>query len=288
LYIRLLLQKNDAIKRRLSHRLSDFSSSADTLLYRRLQIGDGCFCPIDSIADSAPTKRECRESFEADLAISPLTQSISLITWEEVKTNDTESDSVRDECDTNGECLEAGRGTLCVMKRCLHEGNPRFTLTWEGDDDVDIVVEAPNGANISYKFPFDAISRGSFDTQFSQVGFAQHVESIVFPMSGGLRGTYNVHIDPFQVANSFDTWTLEVFTVDSGSEPAHVLHGIGTQHDILFDFIGPNVCSIFIGNTECCSDTDCFNLKFLDSSCRNRQCVTNGNLSFTLSWEGSK
>ena len=253
-----------------------------------MQVDDGCFCPVDSIADSAPTKREFLESFKADLAISPLTQGISLMTWEEVKSNDTVSDSVRDECEMDDDCIEAGRGTLCVMKRCLHEGNPRFTLTWEGDDDIDIVVETPNGSNISYKFPFDAVSRGSFDTQFSQVGFAPHVESIVFPMSGGPRGTYKVQIIPFEVTNTSDTWTLEVFTVDSDSEPAHVVQGIGAQQDTLFDFIGPDVCSIFIGNTECCTDTDCLNLKFVDSTCRNRQCVTNGSLSFTLSWEGSK
>jgi hypothetical protein len=263
--------------------------SSKSILYRGLQVGDDCFCPIDSVADSAPTKREFLESFKTDLAMSPLTQSILLITWEEVKSNDTVSDTtVRDECDSDDDCLKKGKGTLCVMKRCLHEGNPRFTLTWEGDDDIDISVVTPNGANISYKFSFDEESLGSFDTQYSQVGFAPHVESIVFPMSGGPRGTYRVQIDPFIVTNSSDQWTLEAFTLDSASEPAYVVQGIGSQHDILFDFIGANVCSIFNGNTECCTDTDCLNLKLVDSICRNRQCVTNGSLSFTLTWEGSK
>jgi hypothetical protein len=102
-------------------------------------------------------------------------------------------------------------------------------------------------------------------------------------MPGGPRGTYNIYVNPFEEVKSSDAWTLEVFTVDSGSEPAHVVQSVGPEKEILFDFIGPNICSI--STDECCTDSDCANA---DSFCTGRQCAINGGLTFTLDWVGSK
>jgi hypothetical protein len=251
-------------------------------LPRRLQQSGDCFCPVEPIANTPPTEREFLETFQADLLQTNLTENITLVAIDEEYSNNT-SDVQRDECDSDAECLVNGRGDICVNDACLHEGNPRFTLTWEGDDDIDLIVVTPAGVNITYKATRDPFSRGYFDTQFSQVGFAPHVESITFPMTGGPGGTYKVYVNPYEEIDSSDTWTLEVFTTDGGSEPAHVEEGIGPQQEILFDFIGLDDCSN--STDECCTDTDCTDS---DSFCTNRQCTTKGGLTFTLSWVGSK
>jgi hypothetical protein len=253
-----------------------------------LQVSNNCFCPLEPKGYSPPPERDFLEAFQDNLLDSSLTENIMVTDIYQVDSSNITFDDPRDVCDSKTECIDDGRGDICVNNVCLHEGNPRFTLTWEGDDDIDLTVQTPAGVNISYEDPKDVFSRGYFDTQFSQVGFASHVESITFPNAtgsgrlGGPRGTYKVYVNPYAELDSSDIWTLEVFTKDGGSEPAHVVQGIGPQQEILFDFIGSDACS---STDECCTDIDCTDP---DSFCTNRQCTINGGLTFTLSWVGSK
>jgi hypothetical protein len=197
----------------------------------------------------------------------------------------------RQECTANLDCLDSGKGDLCVNFSCIHDGNPRVTLTWEGDDDLDLAVYTPDGVRVYYNNDFDEDSGGSFDTLFSQDWFAPHVESIYFPLNGAPPGTYTIEVFSWEERGSPDAWKVEVFTADGGSVPVIVTTGTGNRGDILFDFgefgVYPidDVCSTSNIRTECCSDGDCSGS---NQRCANRQCVTTGARSFTLSWSGSK
>ena len=53
-----------------------------------------------------------------------------------------------------------------------------MTLTWEGDDDLDLAVDVLDGersVRIDYYNAFDEDSGGSFDTLFSQDVYAPHL-----------------------------------------------------------------------------------------------------------------
>jgi hypothetical protein len=212
---------------------------------------------------------------------------------EEVTANTDVLES-RVECAVAQDCINSGKGTLCVNNACLHEGNPRITLTWVGDDDLDLIVYTPSDVMIAFDADFDPETGGSFDTLFSQEAFAPHVESIFFPMSGGPSGNYTIEVDSYDQVGSPDTWTIEVFTAAGKSVPVFVKKSTGSKDEIIFyfgdDLMDPNsdVCSIADAQTECCVDADCKpNGKFA-RRCANRQCITEGVRTFTLSWTGSK
>jgi hypothetical protein len=45
--------------------------------------------------------------------------------------------------------INCNSNQVCTSGRCLVDGTPRFTLTWTGDDDLDLSVAAPRGKRIS-------------------------------------------------------------------------------------------------------------------------------------------
>ena len=49
------------------------------------------------------------------------------------------------ECILDDHCPENG---ICFKSRCLVDGTPRFTLAWEGDDDLDLYVTPPSGKRV--------------------------------------------------------------------------------------------------------------------------------------------
>jgi hypothetical protein len=262
--------------------------------YRRLQTGDQCFCATANIAESAPSEREFAESYDADC--SGLTNefgnqyNVSMVI-EKLSGSEVAQNS-RGECVVAEDCMKSKKGTLCVNNACLHEGSPRITLTWVGDDDLDLSVYTPGDVKIAYDADFDPETGGSFDTRFSQDVFAPHVESIFFPRSGGPSGIYRIAVDSYEERGSPDSWTIEVFTAAGESVPVFVETHTGSQSDIVFSFgdfpTPPNVCSIEDAQTECCSTEDCISTGAFAKRCVNRQCITEGARTFTLSWTGSK
>jgi hypothetical protein len=212
---------------------------------------------------------------------------------EQVSTNTADSES-RVECTVAQDCIKSDKGTLCVNNACLHEGNPRITLTWVGDDDLDLTVYTPDDVRIAYDADFDPETGGSFDTLYSQDEFAPHVESIFFPISGGPSGNYTIEVDSYEEVGSPDDWTIEVFTAAGASVPVFVQKGTGSKDEIIFyfgdDLLAPNsdVCSIEDAQTECCVNEDCVSKGKYAKRCVNRQCITEGGRTFTLSWTGSK
>jgi hypothetical protein len=272
--------------------------------YRRMQSGDQCYCAAVNIANAAPTGREFAERYSEDVASLISTgeegsqYAVSLLV-EETDDGTAIVETKRKECTDAADCIADQRGTLCVNNECLNEGNPRITLTWEGDDDLDLYVFTPGGAVISYVDEFDPKTGGSFDTLYSQDSFDPHVESVYFPRSGAPAGTYRIEVETFvERGGSPDNWTIEVFTAAGGAVPDFVKQSTGNRYDILFrlgrlgnaaeDITTPDVCSTGNTYTECCVNQDCVSNGSSGKKCANRLCILDGGLAFNLSWWGSK
>lgn len=190
--------------------------------------------------------------------------------------------------------------TLCVNSRCLNEGRPRITLTWVGDDDLDLRVTTPFSTNVNYIDDFDPESQGSFDTGFTQTTNGSHVESIFFPYSGRAPGgIYTIEVISFQQrGEAADLWTLEVF--DRGLATPVLTERdtggrVGPEAVIYFRSDrrsnGTSICSTENPNVECCEDNQCIAAESREDGvrrCENRQCISIGSPSFTLSSYGSK
>jgi hypothetical protein len=108
---------------------------------------------------------------------------------EEVAANTDVLES-RVECAVAQDCINSGKGTLCVNNACLHEGNPRITLTWVGDDDLDLIVYTPSDVMIAYDADFDPETGGSFDTLFLKKS-SRHTLRVYFPHIG--RPLWKLH-----------------------------------------------------------------------------------------------
>ena len=263
--------------------------------HRRMESGDQCYCAAANIANSAPTVREFSERYSVDVAgMTSTLGSQYNISFLQEENGTAQAESSRKECTVAEDCIAGRKGTLCVNNECLNEGNPRITLTWVGDDDLDLSIFTPDGARISYLNDFDGKTGGSFDTLFSQDGFAPHVESVYFPRSKTPVGIYRIQVDTFEERGSADDWTIEVFTAAGGAVPVFAQQNTGNRDDILFNFGDvvespiSDVCSTDNAQTECCANQDCVSNGSLGQRCVNRQCITDGGPAFTLSWTGSK
>lgn len=260
--------------------------------YRRINSEDQCFCAVANVANSAPTEREFLVDYNGELSsLTPQLGAEYVVTTVNEEGTGGDDYSSRQECTANADCVNADKGELCVNFSCIHAGNPRVTLTWTGDDDLDLAVYTPDGVRIYYNNDFDEDTGGSFDTFFSQETSAPHVESIYFPMKGAPPGTYNIEVYSWEERGSADAWKVEVFTAASSTVPVFVTTGTGNRDDILFDFgeagvsVKDDICSTSNIRTECCFDTDCDGS---NQRCANRQCVTTAARTFTLTWSGSK
>jgi hypothetical protein len=123
------------------------------------------------------------------------------------------------QCCDNADC--EGEYT-CVSNTCIIRGNPRFTLTWFGDDDLDLHVITPGGAEIYYSNPSDSLSGGFLDNDDIPSSDlpgqeALWVENIGFPLDGSAPSrTYQYFVQNYdQIGGSPDSWTMEVY-LDGG------------------------------------------------------------------------
>jgi hypothetical protein len=263
---------------------------------RRLQLGNQCFYGAQSVADSAPTEREFLDALNEVLSGSPVELSgkkmSALLISEEVNNPEPSIDN-RQECTNNKDCLLKFKGDFCINNQCIRNGNPRITLTWYGDDDLDLSVTTPDGERVGYENLFDQSTGGSFDTLYSQFNLAYHVESISFPMSGAPSGEYRIEVDAYEVREDPDIWTLEVYTSVDGVPPFPPEVGQGSRDDIILKFgdklsAASFICSMKNLGTECCKDKDCQNSGSNDKICRNRKCIIDILRTFTLTWIGGE
>ena len=212
-----LAQQDDAARRRLT--IDDaMPSLTPHRKGRRLQQGSQCFCAAVNRIDGAPTAREFGERYNSDvrgLAIQDMLGGSNYVVTSlgEDKSNNVATQPPRGtQCNINADCIAANQGANCVNNQCLHDGNPRITLTWEGDDDLDLIVMTPDGTTIWYQNDFDSVSRGTFDTGYVQDVSGQHVESVYFPQ--GPVGEYRIIVSSFEKRGDADKWTIEVFEGD--------------------------------------------------------------------------
>jgi hypothetical protein len=204
-----------------------------------------------------------------------------------------------DECCSESGCLLDGE--ICVNRNCIAEGSPRFTLYWEGDDDIDLFVTTPGGEELSFVNFFDPLSGGRVGEETDQFGSGFHVENVFFPKDGSTLGTFNFLVRPISTFQGADKWTVDVvangevvmsesgygessqFSYRKTSTPSSPTNGPAptlSPNQRPSDG-GDHSCSIFFD--ECCSDSDC--QTGLDL-CVQKTCIRDGNPRFTLTWNG--
>jgi hypothetical protein len=204
-----------------------------------------------------------------------------------------------DDCCSESGCLLDGE--ICVNRNCIAEGSPRFTLYWEGDDDIDLFVTTPGGEELSFVNFFDPLSGGRVGEETDQFGSGFHVENVFFPKDGSTLGTFNFLVRPISTFQGADKWTVDVvangevvmsesgygessqFSYRKTSTPSSPTNGPAptlSPNQRPSDG-GDHSCSIFFD--ECCSDSDC--QTGLDL-CVQKTCIRDGNPRFTLTWNG--
>lgn len=208
--------------------------------YRRLETDDQCFCAASNFNLGAPTEREFTEHYDTDIQTlvdrGILASQYPILAFKEEEDDPTEDPvPVQEECSIDADCASNLALTrLCINHHCVNEGDPRITLTWEGDDDLDLSVVTPQGVRVGYDNDFDQLSGGSFDTGFVQDVEGSHVENIFFPVSGiAPVGDYTIEVDPYEEREGSDTWLLQVFEIGQ-SDPVLIETGTGYRSDIIY------------------------------------------------------
>jgi uncharacterized protein YfaP (DUF2135 family) len=94
---------------------------------------------------------------------------------------------------------------------CVRRGNPRFSLYWEGDADLDLHVLTPNGYEIYYSRPTSG-DGGRLDVDRIPQAWGQWMENVFWPPDGSApRGTYRYWVFNFRgEASSFTLRTYQV------------------------------------------------------------------------------
>ena len=117
--------------------------------------------------------------------------------------------------DPNIECCNVGDCAtvqFCETTSCVDLGSPRFTLSWFGDDDLDLHVKAPGGIEIFHGQPNDPLTGGVLDqdTIPNPGDVRRWVESVSFP--NGPAGSYTFFVNNFAQSGLVDSrWQIEVF-----------------------------------------------------------------------------
>jgi len=135
------------------------------------------------------------------------------------------------ECCSSSECFP---NEACASQTCVDEGNPRFTLSWKGIDDLDLLVVTPLGGVVSLSNMEDEESGGKFGEDFDQFQYGLHVENIYFPLSGSPIGEYSFYVRSFLSFELDDDWTVGVYV--DGRE-RYSVSGTGNSPKHTFSFI---------------------------------------------------
>ncbi|KAI2494944.1 hypothetical protein MHU86_19589 [Fragilaria crotonensis] len=119
------------------------------------------------------------------------------------------------ECCRDSDCDSTKR---CISYFCVKKGNPSFSLQWFGDDDLDLHVVTPGGAEISYSNKADSLSGGELDHDDRPIIDApanpiqNWVENVNFPLDGTSPvGTYTFFVLNYDQVNTADPWELKSY-----------------------------------------------------------------------------
>lgn len=174
------------------------------------------------------------------------------------------------ECCTDSDC---NNGESCANKNCVQDGSLRFTLTWVGQNDIDLRVQPPEGDLIYFQNPFDPVSGGTLESDVDPSGFGYYAENIYFLDATVPQGMYT-----YGVSGASHAWELFVYR---DGELAQMHSGVGLSSDFGFEF-----GSCDLESQICCDTSDCIRPEVGDV-CANRNCIREGLIRFTLSWNGT-
>jgi len=123
------------------------------------------------------------------------------------------------ECVTDDDCPN---DSICNEGTCVRKGNPRFTLTWFGDDDLDIHAIPPGGEEIYYDNKVDPVTGGNLDEDRIPDRLGWWTENINVPT--GPDGTYTVWVDQYDQVGGPDPFQL-LFAEDANEEePGEIIY----------------------------------------------------------------
>lgn len=101
----------------------------------------------------------------------------------------------------------------CTSNRCIHTGHPRITLTWYGNDDLDLHVITPAGTTINFLNRQDAASGGTADIDGLPGGrTGRWVENVWFDDTlVDTSGTYTYFVVSYNARDQPDNFDLAVW-----------------------------------------------------------------------------
>jgi hypothetical protein len=134
------------------------------------------------------------------------------------------------ECCFDSDCFP---NEACTSRTCVDEGNPRFTLSWKGANDLDLLVVTPLETIISFSDLEDPLSGGRFGEDYDQFEYGLHVENIYFPLNDGPIGEYSIYVRSFLSNGNDNEWTVGVYV--DGEEQLSVT-GTGSSNVINYTF----------------------------------------------------
>ncbi|KAL7559521.1 hypothetical protein ACA910_011916 [Epithemia clementina (nom. ined.)] len=204
---------------------------------------DGMFCCIDD----EECLTECCSDSDCSLGYVCSNETLVCVCDEQCCDDDSCGDAARFECvdfscrqrdcnltlvDTDC-CEDSDCGTanelVCVESTCVNSGSPRFTLSWFGDDDLDLHVITPGGFEIDYRSTYDPTSQGRLDQDDIPGPITRWVENIYFPLDGSSpRGTYTYFVHYYSQIGIADSWQLFVYI---GDERVRLHNGSPLQND---------------------------------------------------------
>ena len=127
--------------------------------------------------------------------------------------NSNNNDAITIECCVDEECSQ---GLICKENTCINTGNPRFTLAWFGNDDLDLHVITPSGEEIDFTFTTDPVSGGTLDQDDIPTNTARWVENIYFPRDGSApTGNYTYFVVGYDTVGNADNYDLSVWEGDT-------------------------------------------------------------------------
>jgi len=126
------------------------------------------------------------------------------------------------DCCQNSDC--PNENDICANQSCFPDGNPRFTLTWHGDDDLDLHVVSPKGIDISSKNKRENENNRESGGQWRGRGQSiqgkstmveSYAEHIYFPMDSTCedgKGVYQYFVkQSSKTGIRDDSWALSVY-----------------------------------------------------------------------------
>jgi hypothetical protein len=119
------------------------------------------------------------------------------------------------ECCDDNDC--PSMNSKCEWTKCISRGYPRFTLSWIGDDDLDLHVITPGGVELWFSNNYDGLSNGYLDhddipTSLEGGKRGRWAENIKFPLDGSApAGTYTFWVHVYRQTNELDPWGVSVY-----------------------------------------------------------------------------